>query len=253
MITAGIDVGSTATKAVIFDGTIKGFAIIPTGWNSKEAGRHVFTLALNNAGLKEQDVSLITGTGYGRISLPFIDRKVTEITCHAKGAKFLFPQTKTVIDIGGQDSKVISVADDGTVADFMMNDKCAAGTGRFLQVMTGILDITLDELGRMAVNSQPVSINSMCTVFAESEIIGLLAQGVPKEAIAAGIIQTIANKLVGLTSRIPCNSEITFTGGLANNLEICHMLSDTLGVSFNVPFQPQIVGALGAALIAYHQ
>lgn len=253
VITAGIDVGSTATKAVIFDGSILGLALIPTGWNPKEAGRRVFEEALHNAGLKERDVSRIIGTGYGRISLPFADKKVTEITCHAKGAKFLFPQTKTVIDIGGQDSKVISVADDGSVADFVMNDKCAAGTGRFLQVMTGILDISLDELGQMAINAKPVSINSMCTVFAESEIIGLLAQGVAKEAIAAGIVNTIANKLVSLTFRISCNSEVTFSGGVANNAEICRMLSTALGVKFNVPSQPQIVGALGAAIIAYHQ
>ena len=253
VITAGIDVGSVATKAVIFDGTIRGWAIIPTGWNPKEAGKQVFEEALHNAGLPEREISLIIGTGYGRISLPFLDKKVTEITCHAKGAKFLFPQTRTVIDIGGQDSKVVSVAENGVVADFVMNDKCAAGTGRFLQVMTGILDITLAELGQMAIKAEPVSINSMCTVFAESEIIGLLAQGVPKEAIAAGIVNTIANKLASLTSRVPCKSEVTFSGGVANNVEICHMLSVALGVEFNVPWQPQIVGALGAAIIAYRQ
>ena len=145
------------------------------------------------------------------------------------------------------------VAENGAVADFVMNDKCAAGTGRFLQVMTGILDITLAELGQMAIKAEPVSINSMCTVFAESEIIGLLAQGVPKEAIAAGIVNTIANKLASLTSRVSCKSEVTFSGGVANNVEICQMLSAALGVEFNVPWQPQIVGALGAAIIAYRQ
>lgn len=251
MITAGIDVGSTATKAVIFDGTIRSVAIVPTGWNPKEAGRTVFLEALNNAGLQEQDVNKIIGTGYGRVSLPFIDKKVTEITCHAKGAKFLFPQTRTVIDIGGQDSKVIAVADDGSVADFIMNDKCAAGTGRFLQVMTGILDISLDELGRMASGSQPVSINSMCTVFAESEIIGLLAQEVTKEVIASGIVHTIAKKLISLTAKVPCLEEITFSGGVANNPEICTILSSALGIRFNVPNHPQIVGALGAAIVGF--
>ncbi|SPF36156.1 ATPase, activator of (R)-hydroxyglutaryl-CoA dehydratase [Candidatus Desulfosporosinus infrequens] len=251
VITAGIDVGSTATKAVIFDGTIRSIVIIPTGWNPKEAGRNVFLESLNQAGLQEQDVDRIVGTGYGRVSLSFIDKKVTEITCHAKGAKFLFPQTRTVIDIGGQDSKVIAVAEDGSVADFIMNDKCAAGTGRFLQVMTGILDITLAELGQMASGSEPVSINSMCTVFAESEIIGLLAQEVTKETIASGIVHTIAKKLISLTSRVPCLAEITFSGGVANNPEICTILSSILGVRFNIPQQPQVVGALGAALVGF--
>lgn len=176
---------------------------------------------------------------------------MTEITCHAKGANFLFPGTKTVIDIGGQDSKVIAVDNDGSVADFIMNDKCAAGTGRFLQVMTGILDITLEELGQMALGCEPVSLNSMCTVFAESEIIGLLAQGVTKESLASGIVQTIAKKLLSLTSRVPCLEEITFTGGVANNPEICTILSSTLGVKFNIPQQPQIVGALGAAVLGF--
>lgn len=249
LITVGIDVGSTATKAVIFDGSIKGRAVMPTGWNPKEAGRRVFEEALNKSGLSPQDVDRIVGTGYGRISLPFIDKKVTEITCHAKGAKWLFPETKTVIDIGGQDSKVISVTQDGGVADFVMNDKCAAGTGRFLQVMTGVLDITLDELGQLAENVEPAIINSMCTVFAESEIIGLLAQGVSKQAIASGIIHTIAVKLTGLTARIPLHGEITFTGGVANNPAICRMLSAALGIGFNIPPEPQIVGALGAAII----
>lgn len=249
MITAGIDVGSIAAKAVIFDGSILGSAIIPTGWNPKEAGNRVFAEALNQAGVAREQVKKIVGTGYGRISLPFIDRKATEITCHARGAGFLFPGTRTVIDIGGQDSKVVAVGTDGGVADFVMNDKCAAGTGRFLQVMTGVLDITLEELGRMAAQSEPAAINAMCTVFAESEIIGLLAQGVSKEAIASGIIDTIAKKLLSLTARVPCVSEITFTGGVANNPEICRILSRGLGVSFNIPAQPQLVGALGAAII----
>jgi len=253
VISAGIDVGSTATKAVIFDGTIRSMAIAPTGWNPKEAGRNVFNEALRRAGLEERDLNVIVGTGYGRVSLSFIDRKVTEITCHAKGARFLFPQTRTVIDIGGQDSKVIAVAEDGSVADFIMNDKCAAGTGRFLQVMTGVLDITLDELGQMASRSKPVSINSMCTVFAESEIIGLLAQEVSKEAIASGIVQTVAQKMMSLTARVPCLEEITFSGGVANNPEICAILSSALGARFNIPKQPQIVGALGAAIVGYEK
>lgn len=253
MLTAGIDVGSTATKAVLFDGEIIGSVVMPTGWNPREAGLEAFEKVMEQSKVARHQVKKVIGTGYGRISLPFIDKKVTEITCHARGAKYLFTQTGTVIDIGGQDSKVIAVNEDGSVADFVMNDKCAAGTGRFLQVMTGVLDITLEELGELGLRAEPASINSMCTVFAESEIIGLLAQGVSKEAIASGVISTIARKLYGLTARVPFNSEITFTGGVANNQAICRMLSGSLGVEFNVPAEPQIVGALGAAIIGYEQ
>lgn len=249
MITAGIDVGSSATKALLFDGRVLNWTILPTGWNPKEAGAAAYAAVLQKAGLTRQDVAFVVGTGYGRISLPFINKKVTEITCHAQGAAYLFPATRTVIDIGGQDSKAISVAEGGTVADFVMNDKCAAGTGRFLQVMTGVLDIDLDELGQLARASDPVTLNSMCTVFAESEIIGLLAQGVAKGAIAAGIIGTIANRLKSLTGRIPYREEVTFAGGVANNKDICILLSRQLGISFNVPEEPQLVGALGAALL----
>ncbi|MHB8171719.1 MAG: acyl-CoA dehydratase activase [Thermincolia bacterium] len=250
MITAGIDVGSSAAKAVIFEGTVLGLAVKPTGWDPKEAGEEVFRLALEKAGVARAEVVRVIGTGYGRISLPFIDRKVTEITCHAKGAAHLFPGTRTVIDIGGQDCKVITLDQEGNVQDFVMNDKCAAGTGRFLQVMTGVLDITLDELGQLAHDGEPAQINSMCTVFAESEIIGLLAQGVAKGAIVAGIVHSIANRMKSLTGRVSCLDQVTFTGGLAQNPSICAKLSTELGLGFNVPAQPQIVGALGAALIA---
>lgn len=251
MITAGIDVGSSATKAVVFDGKTVSWTVIPTGWNPKEAGALAFEEVLQKAALRRSDLACVIGTGYGRISLPFIHKKITEITCHAKGASFLFPGTRTVIDIGGQDSKAVSVGEEGTVVDFVMNDKCAAGTGRFLQVMTGVLDITLDELGQLALDSAPVNINSMCTVFAESEIIGLLAQGVTKGEIAAGVISAIANRMKSLTGRIECREEITFTGGVAKNKEICALLSKQLELSFNVPEEPQIIGALGAALLGY--
>ncbi len=283
MITAGIDVGSSAAKAVIFDGKVLSWIVIPTGWNPKEAGTLAFQQALAKAELSSSQVTRIIGTGYGRISLPFIDQKVTEITCHAKGAAYLFPNTRTVIDIGGQDCKVISLNEKGSVLDFVMNDKCAAGTGRFLQVMTGVLDMTLAELGAEAESTatkdsqdskysqdrqegkyseedidrikpvgrvEPVIINSMCTVFAESEIIGLLAQGVPKAAIASGIINSIANRIKSLTGRVACRDEITFTGGVALNPAICRQLSTELGLHFNIPVEPQIIGALGAAILA---
>ncbi len=251
MITAGIDVGSSATKAVIFNEKVLSWTVIPTGWNPREAGAEAFRRALKKAEIMRSEVGRVIGTGYGRISLPFIDQKVTEITCHARGAAYLFPDTRTVIDIGGQDCKVISLDKEGAVLDFVMNDKCAAGTGRFLQVMTGVLDITLDDLGQLADMGEPAQINSMCTVFAESEIIGLLAQGVPKENIAAGIIKSVANRVTSLTGRVACREEITFTGGVALNQSVCNILSSELGLRFNIPPEPQIIGALGAALIAW--
>lgn len=253
MLTAGIDIGSTGTKAIIFDGEVRGSAMVPTGWDPKQAGLAAFHQALAVAGIREGAVEQIVGTGYGRVSLPIFDKKVTEITCHARGAYHLFPDTRTVVDIGGQDSKVISLDGAGRVADFIMNDKCAAGTGRFLQVMAGVLDATLEELAVVAAGSEPVQISSMCTVFAESEIIGLLARGVPKGRIAAGIFEAIARRIQGLAGRVEISDNVTFSGGVALNTEICRAIGAGLGVTLRVPPAPQFVGALGAAILGYEQ
>ncbi len=250
MTVAGVDVGSVAAKAVVFDPRsrrILGKAVLPTGWNAREAGEKALSAACAQAG---STPSRIVGTGYGRVSLPFADKVVTEITCHARGAVHLFPSTGIVLDIGGQDSKVISTDADGSVLDFMMNDKCAAGTGRFLQVLSGILGMDLDQLGTAAAHGKPALISSMCAVFAETEIIGLLAQGTPPEDIAAGVFRSIARRMRGLAARIPMRGECTFTGGLATSPAFSHLLADELGVAVNVPESPQTVGALGAALIA---
>ena len=253
MLSAGIDIGSTGTKAVLFDGEVRGSALVPTGWDPKAAGLAAFRQALAAAGIAEGDVQRIVGTGYGRISLPIFDRKVTEITCHARGAHYLYPDTRTVVDIGGQDSKVIALDGEGRVADFIMNDKCAAGTGRFLQVMAGVLDATLEELGAIAAGADPVRISSMCTVFAESEIIGLLARGIAKGRIAAGIFDAIARRIQGLAGRVSISDTVTFSGGVALNPEICRAIGAGLGVTLRVPAAPQFVGALGAALMGYDQ
>jgi len=245
MPVAGVDVGSVAAKAVIFDPqsrSLLGKAVLPTGWNAREAGEKALAAACADAG--GIAASRIVGTGYGRISLPFADKVVTEITCHARGAVHLFPGTGVVLDIGGQDSKVISTAPDGSVQDFLMNDKCAAGTGRFLQVLSGILGMELAELGEAAGRGKPAAISSMCAVFAETEIIGLLAD------IAAGVFRSIARRMRGLAARIPLRGECTFTGGLATSPSFSRLLSEELGVPVNVPEYPQLVGAIGAALIA---
>jgi (R)-2-hydroxyacyl-CoA dehydratese activating ATPase len=249
MISVGIDIGSTATKAVVFDGKPLGQSMVPTGWDPKEAGLRAFRDALEMAGIAEVQVGPIVGTGYGRISLPIFTSRVTEITCHARGAYHLQPGTRTVVDIGGQDCKIISLNADGSVADFIMNDKCAAGTGRFLQVMAGILDVSLDELGELAAAADPVTLSSMCTVFAESEVIGLLARGTGKGNIAAGIVDTIAKRIHGLSGRVPLLETVTFTGGIAQNCHICEMIAGSIGAKLHIPEYPQFVGALGAALI----
>ena len=249
MPVAGVDVGSVAAKAVIFDPqsrSLLGKAVLPTGWNAREAGEKALAAACADAG--GIAASRIVGTGYGRISLPFADKVVTEITCHARGAVHLFPGTGVVLD--GQDSKVINTAPDGSVQDFLMNDKCAAGTGRFLQVLSGILGMELAELGEAAGRGKPAAISSMCAVFAETEIIGLLAQGTPTADIAAGVFRSIARRMRGLAARIPLRGECTFTGGLATSPSFSRLLSEELGVPVNVPQYPQFVGAIGAALIA---
>ena len=251
MPVAGVDVGSVAAKAVIFDPqsrSLLGKAVLLTGWDVREAGEKALVAACADAG--GIAASRIVGTGYGRISLPFADKVVTEITCHARGAVHLFPGTGVVLDIGGQDSKVISTAPDGSVQDFLMNDKCAAGTGRFLQVLSGILGMELAELGEAAGRGKPAAISSMCAVFAETEIIGLLARGTPPADIAAGVFRSIARRMRGLAARIPLHGECTFTGGLATSPSFSRLLSEELGVPVNVPEYPQLVGAIGAALIA---
>ena len=277
MYVAGIDVGSVAAKAVVLEvqpllaqigPRVAGRAVLPTGWNTAEAGKLALEKACAQAAIERPELQRVTATGYGRIALPFADKAVTEISCHARGAAHLFAQAGLVLDIGGQDSKVISlempreadatnpgavnpgVARPGAVRDFLMNDKCAAGTGRFLQVLSGILNMPLDELGRAASTGNPVAISSMCAVFAETEIVGLLARSTPPQDIAAGVFRSIARRMCALARRIPMQGQCVFTGGLATSPAFAAILADELGMTVNVPDDPQTVGALGAALIA---
>ncbi|RLB74434.1 MAG: 2-hydroxyglutaryl-CoA dehydratase, partial [Deltaproteobacteria bacterium] len=189
--------------------------------------------------------------GYGRLRISFADKEVTEITCHAKGAHFLFPGTRTVVDIGGQDSKVITLDEEGNVTDFVMNDRCAAGTGRFLEVMAGVLETDLENLGRLSLQAKKgVSISSMCTVFAESEVISLIADGHRREAIIRGVHESISKRIFRMTKRLRLRAEITFTGGVAKNRGMVKALEELFRTRLNIPQEPQIVGALGAALVA---
>ncbi len=251
MYTIGIDTGSVATKGVLFNGEIVEEVTIPTGWSPKKASIDVYDTLIKNSGVNEEDIHKIIGTGYGRVSMKFVDKTITEITCHAKGAHYLNNSVRTIIDIGGQDSKVIGLDNNGNVCDFAMNDKCAAGTGRFIQVMATLLDEEISNLDELAVGAKPQSITSMCTVFAESEIISLLAKGATKESIAAGIIESIANRTISLLNRIKVEDEVAFTGGVAK----LNLLKKALEKRINKPiysaYNTQIVGALGAAVIGW--
>ncbi|MBN1298390.1 MAG: 2-hydroxyglutaryl-CoA dehydratase [Actinobacteria bacterium] len=256
MYTCGIDVGSASAEAVILEknnGKFKicSYIISPTGGDSKEAAQKVYTNALAGAGLEKKDINSIVATGYGRLNIPFADKNITEITCHARGVVNFFPLTKTVIDIGGQDSKVIKLDPEGNPADFLMNDKCAAGTGRFLEVMSKVLEIDLENFADIFMKTkEKVDISSTCTVFAESEIVSLIGHGVDKNKIVKGLVYSITNRIVSMVERIGLEEPVCMTGGVAKNIAVVKAISEKLQTSISVPQEPQITGALGAALLA---
>jgi predicted CoA-substrate-specific enzyme activase len=250
---SGVDVGSTQTKAVVVNdrGFIVGRSLIPTGANVVAAAHNAFAIALGQCQLLSDAVSYVIGTGYGRYKVDFGDAQVTEICCHARGAAEMFPNTRTVLDMGGQDTKAIRIAPGGDVLDFCMNDKCAAGTGRFLQSAAAALNIPLAELGGRALAGQrPVDITTTCTVFAESEVLSWLARGKKLEDILAGVHRSIAARSIALLRRVGIEEEITFTGGVARNEAMIAVLSELVGTALNVSEESHYMGALGAALFA---
>ena len=251
MYVMGIDSGSTSTNAVIINqkSEIVASAVIRTGAKSGESADRILQEVLEQAHLKREDLRLIVSTGYGRVSIPFAEKNVTEISCHAKGAHFLNPAVRTILDIGGQDSKAIRLDEKGDVVDFVMNDKCAAGTGRFLEMMARTLEIGIDELGPVSLKSkEDVEISSMCSVFAESEVISLIAQNKETADIAHGIHKAIAGKAVSLMKRVAMEPEFMMTGGVAKNPGLVKVLEEMLGAPLYIYDNPEIVGALGAAL-----
>lgn len=250
MITLGLDIGSVAAKGVLLAPNDSWRVVVPTGWSPRDTGQQLIDELTRLAGLERHDVDAIVATGYGRISVPDADKSVTEITCHAKGLTHLLPQVRTVIDIGGQDSKVIRLNESGRVIDFAMNDKCAAGTGRFLQVMAQVLGMDVSDLADAEDPSETVSINSMCTVFAESEIIGHLAQGMSRGGLIAGLHQSVAKRVAGMAARIGVVGPVAFTGGVAKNSGISRALEEELKAPLLTPGDCQFTGALGAALLA---
>jgi len=246
-----VDVGSTQTKAVVIDEdeNIVGRALTDTGANVIEAAQHAFEVAMEDAGVEEEEVEFVVGTGYGRYKVTFGNTQVTEISCHGRGAVRMFPNTRTVIDMGGQDTKAIRVEPSGEIDEFCMNDKCAAGTGRFLGAASAALEIPLPDLGPMALTAErAVKISTTCTVFAESEILSWLGRGRKVEEILLGVHQSIASRSVGLLRRVGIEPEITFTGGVAKNLGMIATLEHLIGHKLNVSPDSHYMGALGAAL-----
>ena len=247
MYQVGIDIGSSAAKvAVINEGEVIKTILLDTGFSSRKVADEIYAM-LEKEGITKDNAKYVA-TGYGRISVPYADDVVTEITCHGKGAHFLFGENGTVIDIGGQDTKGISLKK-GRVMKFLMNDKCSAGTGKFLEVMTNRLGLTPEELSALARNGKEITISSMCTVFAESEVISLIGKGTPREDIAFGVIESVVNKVVALLAQVP-NDKYFLTGGLCDDEYIIERLSKALNAPVESTPLARYAGAIGAAILA---
>jgi (R)-2-hydroxyacyl-CoA dehydratese activating ATPase len=252
-LTLGVDLGSTAIKVLLLaDGkTVVSHRAGPTGNNARTSAEQLVVDLLTEAGVTRSDLTYTVATGYGRLYFDAADREVSEITCHARGARFLVPSVRTVIDIGGQDSKAIGIADTGRVLDFAMNDKCAAGTGRFLEVMSRALDVPIDRFGELAsASNKNVPISTTCTVFAESEVVGLVARGEELPDIVAAIHRSIASRAASLVKRVGATPPIIASGGVARNAAAVSALATELNQDVQPAPDPQFVGAIGAAIIA---
>jgi len=251
MVTAGIDIGSNTTKAVLMDNKgVIAQRVIFTGYNAADAANEVLGLAMKDANLSRNNIDKIICTGYGRDYMPDADQTCTEITCHALGACYTFPDTGSVIDIGGQDSKYILLGENGKVVNFIMNDKCAAGTGRFMEVMARALNIDLEGFANISLESEnPSRISSLCSVFAESEVISLISAGVDRRDIAAGLHDSIASRIGAMVHRVGLKEPVIMTGGCAKNKGLVKALEKNLAITIVTDNKTaQINGAIGAAL-----
>ncbi|MCI6731834.1 MAG: acyl-CoA dehydratase activase [Lachnospiraceae bacterium] len=249
----GIDIGSTASKVYVIveapEGTREFYHVLPTGWNSKETAAGIRSY-LNEQGVDVSDENTVTvATGYGRVAVEYADYVITEITCHGRGGRELFGGDCCIIDVGGQDTKVI-VMNQGMVSDFLMNDKCSAGTGKFLEVMANRLGVTLEELFALAEQGKKIPISSLCTVFAESEIISYIGGGEPRENIAAGVVDSVVNKVTQLAQKRCSGDRVILTGGLSFSRYFTEQLGQKMGVSIKPREMGRYAGAYGAALIA---
>jgi predicted CoA-substrate-specific enzyme activase len=249
MYFAGIDIGSTMTKTVIMDQDVQASVIGPTGPEHRHMAHTVMQEALKRAGIEFDDLSYVIATGYGRINVPFADKQITEISCHAMGVASLFPSARTVIDIGGQDAKGIKI-ENGRVADFVMNDKCAAGTGRFLEVIADTLKLPLKDIGELSLKAtRAVEISSKCTIFAEEEIVARLSEGVLVEDIMSGLHQSIAGRVIRMCTGLKIEKDVVFTGGVAKNIGMVKAMENYLGFPVLIPEEPLLTGAIGAAIL----
>jgi len=249
---AGLDIGSTMTKVVLIDkssnllSTIKG----PTGPEYRQLANEVMRQALEQASLQIDDISYIVATGYGRLNVPFADRQITELSCHARGVSSLFPNVRTAIDIGGQDAKCMKI-DNGRLISFVMNDKCAAGTGRFLEVTAATLGIRLEDMGDISLKAtKKIQISNLCTIFAQQEVVALLSRGEKLENILAGLHDALASRVAALARRLGIEPDLVLTGGGAKNTGIVRAMKESLGCEIFVPEEPLLTGALGAAILA---
>jgi predicted CoA-substrate-specific enzyme activase len=250
---AGVDIGSTMTKVVLIDERRNLLAVIkgPTGPEHRQLANEVMRQALNQAALSIEDVSYIVATGYGRLNVPFADRQITELSCHARGVSSLFPKVRTAIDIGGQDAKCMRIAD-GRLIDFVMNDRCAAGTGRFLEVTATTLGIRLEDMGDISLKAtKKIKISSMCTIFAQQEVVALLSQGEEPANILAGLHDALASRVAALARRLGIQPDLVLTGGVAKNSGMARAIRESLKREVLIPEEPLTTGALGAAILAH--
>jgi len=249
---AGVDIGSTMTKVVLMDesgdllSTVEG----PTGPEHRQLANEVMRQALEQASLQIDDISYIVATGYGRLNVPFADRQITELSCHARGVSSLFPSVRTAIDIGGQDAKCMKI-DNGKLTNFVMNDKCAAGTGRFLEVTATALGIELDDMGDISLKAtKKIQISNLCNIFAQQEVVALLSRGENLENIVAGLHDALASRVAALARRLGIEPDVVLTGGVAKNPGMVRAMKESLGCELFVPEEPLLTGALGAAILA---
>jgi len=252
MIFAGIDIGSRAAKAVVInDGSILSSVICDTGPESVKTSYMTIEAALKGPGLSLSDIQYTVATGYGRVLVPFANENISEISCHARGINWYFPDVRTILDMGGQDCKAISCDGEGRVTNFIMNDKCAGGTGRFLEMIAEVLNTPLEEIGDLALESKTaIPFNTICAVFAKSEAISYLRQGVSKSDILAGLHEAIATRSLNLLKRVSIENEFSITGGIAKNKGMVTKLREKTGMEPLLSEDPQIIGALGAAIFA---
>jgi len=254
LITAGVDIGSVSSKAAILaDDKIHAYSLFRTGFNSPDSAVRVMNVLLEETGLKMEDIGYVIGTGYGRVNVPFAHKTVTEISCHARGAHFLNPAARTILDMGGQDCKVISCDARGRVVDFLMNDKCAAGTGRGLEVMADLLEVPIAEIGRLSleVDEEPPPISSTCVVFAKTEAVGLLREGWSLNQVLAAYCEAMAARVVSLLERIGMKEQFVVTGGISKNIGVVKRIERRMGITaVKLEPDPQLAGAFGAAVYA---